>query len=293
MWEPPGIGYFVIQFILVVFISVISLWAGSRVARFSIARSRTCFLVVGSLLGALGGCLLMYQLIDWIPKLATFIPRLPLAVRPLAFLPIGFLYDVLVRKHSNCGTWGFDPRGWHREFRLLIMLIGLTAFAILEGPLYLVYKGGSLVQLKGERNDGVCLQSTPFSCVSASGVTALHALGIDCTEGELLFRTRTSWHGSGFVDLQRAVKSLAQSRGLSIDTKIETLNWDELKSLETPVVLGTTWKGFIPHATALIGFDGDQAILGEPLEGKVLATEYELRGEKWQWKGKAMIFHKR
>src|SRR3954451_22222601 len=73
---------------------------------------------------------------------------------------------------------------------LLVVLIGHYALMPFLMPALLWHRMGSLHTRIDD--DGVCRQTTPYTCGPAASVTALHCLGIEATEAELARAMATS-----------------------------------------------------------------------------------------------------
>jgi hypothetical protein len=177
------------------------------------------------------------------------------------------------------------------ETNRLVSLFGLfAAIGILERPLFLTAKGHELASLKGSWSEGVCLQSTPYTCVSASSASALNQMGIQVTEGELAHHSKTTWRGTSFQCMKKAVQHVGQERGINIRLETRKLSWSELTQLKSPALLETIWNNAIGHSTAYLGSHDDHVVLGEPLIGRITVDEAALKGAKWQWNGVTHVF---
>ncbi|MEZ6111450.1 MAG: cysteine peptidase family C39 domain-containing protein [Pirellulaceae bacterium] len=148
--------------------------------------------------------------------------------------------------------------------------------------------------------DGVCLQSTRYTCTAAAAATLLKTHGIDATERELadlcLTRDGTTWLG-----LYRGLKQ--KTRGTEWDVRVVSGSIDELGQLERPAILRVgletdssvdstyqTEYGWIPgvaHSVVLTGLDREFAYVADPTP--------EIGRERWTreelgilWQGQAM-----
>jgi predicted double-glycine peptidase len=85
--------------------------------------------------------------------------------------------------------------------------------------------------------------------------------------------------------IPRVVKEFGAAKSLKAEF-IRT-SMEELRRSNKPAVL-YVYAGRISHATALLGFDGDEVILGEPLEGikRIKTSEFQ---EQTRWTKLATI----
>jgi predicted double-glycine peptidase len=121
--------------------------------------------------------------------------------------------------------------------------------------------------------------------VPSSIATILRLYGLEYTEGDLAYALHTTTMGTDYSRIPRVVKTFGKSKGLRA-TFIRT-NLNELKKLDKPAVL-YVYVGRIKHATALLGFEGDEVILGEPLVGikRIKINQFQ---NKTQWSGLATL----
>lgn len=173
-----------------------------------------------------------------------------------------------------------------RQRRSFLLLCGAT------GTLLLSQTWGRFVALRelgaGSVRDGVVLQSTGFSCLPASAATCLLSLGIPATEAALAVEARTSLNGTGMgpmlIPLNRRLS------GTGWEARQERRTWESLPRDGSPAALSVDWHG-IPHVIAFLGFEGNLAVIGEPLdEGRVLRTREELERD---WSGEGIFFVRR
>jgi hypothetical protein len=172
-----------------------------------------------------------------------------------------------------------------RQRRIFLLLCGAAA------TLFLSQTWGRFAALRalgaGAVQDGVVLQSTGFSCLPASAATCLLSLGIPATEASLADEARTTLHGTG---MGRMLPPLARRlQGTGWQACQERRTWETLPRDGSPAVLAVDWHG-IPHVIAFLGFEGNLAVIGEPLEGRVLRTREALARD---WDGEGIFFARR
>jgi|GEM_PF-959459 len=212
--------------------------------------------------------------------------EMPDETAALSFLMVGSMSYLLhpMFENKTSGRNAFKNKR-------LVPLFGLfAAIGILERPLFLTAKGHELAALSGTWSEGVCLQSTPYTCVSASSASALNQMGFQVTEGELAHHSKTTWRGTSFQSMKKAVQQVGQELGINIHLETRKLSWAELTELESPALLETTWNNAIGHSTAYLGSHDGHVVLGEPLIGRITVDEAALKGTKWQWNGVAHVF---
>jgi ABC-type bacteriocin/lantibiotic exporter with double-glycine peptidase domain len=117
-----------------------------------------------------------------------------------------------------------------------------------------------------EDGHGVCVQSTPYNCGPAAAVTALRKLGFTAEEGELglLFNT-TVLNGTPDDLLVEGLRKKYGPQGLKVEWRY-VKSVDELRTW--PVSLAVIkYNMFVDHYVAVLGFEGDKVVVGDPLSG--------------------------
>lgn len=135
------------------------------------------------------------------------------------------------------------------------------------------------------RPDGVCMQSTDYTCVAASMVTALHARGIDATETEMA-RLAYTQVGGGATD-SRALWALQRKlEGTGLAPRYLALDKAGLIAAEKPCLVQLDWGFFLSHMVPVMHADETTVVLGDPLEGR-----RELTWDRFlaRWKGQAIV----
>lgn len=115
--------------------------------------------------------------------------------------------------------------------------------------------------------DGVCCQSTDYTCVAASLVTLLHAYGIAATETEMARLSYTEV-GNGATDT-RAVYAL-QRKLAGRPFKVHYERWmtyERLIGLERPCIVPVKWGYFSSHMVPVLEADAESVLVGDPLGG--------------------------
>jgi predicted double-glycine peptidase len=130
--------------------------------------------------------------------------------------------------------------------------------------------------------DGVCRQTTSYTCAAASLVTLLAAHGIEATETEMARLSMTEVNG-GTTDSRSvwALEKKVKDRGFSV--RYEVADLAGLIAAPKPCAVQLDWAFFVSHMVPVMAADADKVRLGDPLEGvrEVSAAEF-MR----EWKGR-------
>ena len=128
--------------------------------------------------------------------------------------------------------------------------------------------------------DGVCLQSTGYSCAAASMVTFLKLYNIEATEYEM---TKTSYTqaGRGADDLGIYYALKKKLEGSSFKLKIRKASIEELKEINRPVIISKKYSYLIDHVIVFLNYENNQFEVADPLMGITSIQETDL--EK-QWR---------
>jgi predicted double-glycine peptidase len=115
--------------------------------------------------------------------------------------------------------------------------------------------------------DGVCLQGTPYSCGPAAAVTALRKLGFKAEENRLAGLSGTTMLiGTPDDMLAEALRKEYGPQGLKVEWRY-VASVDELRSWPVSIAV-IKYNQFVDHYVTVLGFDGDQIIVGDPLNGR-------------------------
>lgn len=122
--------------------------------------------------------------------------------------------------------------------------------------------------LANEWEDGICLQSTPSTCGAASAATILKHFGEDTTESELAAKAHSYSGGTEAWYLARA----ARSRGFDVRFGFAQ---GFAADADFPAVVGVR-LGSVGHFIPILRREGDQFLIGNPLQGRELLSREEL-----------------
>jgi len=114
--------------------------------------------------------------------------------------------------------------------------------------------------------DGVCRQSTGYTCVAASLVTLLRAYGIETSETEMARLSLTEIDG-GATDA-RAIYALERKlTGTPLRPRYERMDFARLCAAPKPCLVSTDWGYFSSHMLPVMEASHDTVMLGDPLTG--------------------------
>ena len=131
--------------------------------------------------------------------------------------------------------------------------------------------------------DGVCLQSTDYTCGPASAVTALRKLGLPAEEGRIAILSCTSFQEGTPTDmLADALQKEYGKDGLRVTCRAFK-NVSELQ--HAGITLAVIKYGFmVDHWVTVLGATDSEVIVGDPLGGLVRMS-YEDFSQRWRFIG--------
>lgn len=164
----------------------------------------------------------------------------------------------------------------------ILLAVGCLHFSIL--PFFMPgLFAGKLAALETNMDDGVCLQSTDYTCGAASAVTALKQLGIDAEESLLAVRSHTtSVYGADEDMLAIAIEKLYGDAGVQCQCRY----YDSVDMLKDscPVIAIVKYAPLVDHYVTIMEVDDNYVMIGDPLEGKVRLTHEDFK-KKWRFVG--------
>lgn len=113
--------------------------------------------------------------------------------------------------------------------------------------------------LENSWKDGVCLQTSSYTCVPACAATVIHLLGGNATEAELASAAGTIQNGTEYWYLKRALSK----RGYEATYR----HYRSIKDVPVGSILGVHVGG-LGHVVVLLQENKDGMVIGEPLLGK-------------------------
>lgn len=232
----------------------------------------------------------------WMNVIAALCALCIIAIRLLRFYPVAGFHYIPAFMSSFADTVSFFP------FAMVIFGLGLKtartrrlaleikfaaalifAYSLLHASWVLcgVFIDDNKFRIDA---DGVCLQSTGYTCGPASAVTFLKAYGIDATEQEM---TRLSHAnlllGVDFGFLGKAVEKKAASAGMTID--VIAADYEFLKKHGKPCIVYVRWHFLVDHVIVVLHADENKVIFADPLDGK---REWSRQEFLDRWGGEAI-----
>ncbi|MEK7271110.1 MAG: cysteine peptidase family C39 domain-containing protein, partial [Planctomycetota bacterium] len=122
--------------------------------------------------------------------------------------------------------------------------------------------------------DGVCRQTTGFSCGAAAAATMLHGLGVPATERQMaaLCWTNAFTGTDEFAACRGLSKRLGDAKGR---IRLVRAGPADIERLRRPAMATIRYALFIDHWVVVFGTAGGFVEVGDPLRGRVLVPKEE------------------
>lgn len=161
-------------------------------------------------------------------------------------------------------------------FQVMFVLCG--SVAVFLGPAMI---RGQMATLKTNLDrDGVCLQSTGYTCAPASAVTVLRKLGFPADEGAIAIAARTGpFSGTQDDLLIEGLKGLYAKAELAFVLKSFT-NITEMRAY-LPLMAAIKYDFWTDHMVAVLEVTDKEVILGDPMQGRRVMSHEEF-AEIWR-----------
>lgn len=228
------------------------------------------------------------------------------------FIPVAlvFIYGVAVHFPSLSFT---PPFSWLMMGRKKFAIMGFIAALVLTTPLSRVPKKRDRIVVCAlmaimifsatvwpfivpalDRDDlahlqtrmdpnGICLQTTDFTCGPAAAVTALRQLRFPAEEGKLaIFSETSSVTGTPPDMLAEALQKEYGDRGLVAECRPFS-NISELKQAGLTLAM-VKYTFMVDHWVTVLQVTDSQVIIGDPLAGKVVLSYADFL-HKWRYVG--------
>jgi hypothetical protein len=252
--------------------SVILFWAGYRMVRAARAPSHIALLWMTALVLALPGGFFTCYYTGWLGEPLWLYRFRTISGSEISAAGLGLLAGVLE------GTRESWPR-----FKRLTSRLGIPVlFAIILFVPYVKPLSRPL-QLPGSPRgwvNGVCLQSTSSTCGPASAATLTRLAGKTIEEFDLARECFTSGKGTENWYLARALKR----HGMQVAFRKTATNTDLL----FPAIAGVKLTYGTGHFIPILGKEGDNYIIGDPMIGSEVKSLAELR-DAYQFTGFFLI----
>lgn len=114
--------------------------------------------------------------------------------------------------------------------------------------------------------DGICRQSTGWTCGPACAVTLLSRFGIPATEGEMA-RLSLADPLRGVDDVQLALAIREKALPAGYDVTVAESDWKSLRSSQFPVLVVFNLSTHLDHYAVVLSADEQYVMLADPLSG--------------------------
>ncbi len=164
---------------------------------------------------------------------------------------------------------------------LMIFMVSVSAVWPFAAP---VFNRKLLASIETHLDsDGICLQSTGYTCGPASAVTALRKLGIPSEEGEIAILAHTSdAMGTPPGILVETLNTRYGKDGLNCELR-HFKSVAELKSAGLTLAL-IKFGLMVDHYLVILEVTDTTVIVGDPLTGKKVLS-YQEFAKKWRFSG--------
>ena len=172
-----------------------------------------------------------------------------------------------------------------RDRILVVVLMTANVFFLSLWPFFAsMFDRDQLARLETNiGRDGVCLQTTDYTCGPASAVTALRKLGLPAEEGRISILSCTSFQEGTPPDmLADALQNEYGKDGLLVTFRVFK-NIPELK--QAGLTLAVIKYGFmVDHWVTVLEVTGSEVVVGDPLGGIRHLSYAEFAGQ-WRYIG--------
>ena len=122
--------------------------------------------------------------------------------------------------------------------------------------------------------DGVCRQTSDYSCGAAAASTLLAQLGIQSDEREMAVRCGTNaLAGTDEFAVCRGLRRKLAGTGWAVD--LIRSDWESLQRQRLPVMATVKLSFLIDHWVVVLEISDDHVVVGDPLQGKVRRSKQE------------------
>jgi predicted double-glycine peptidase len=175
------------------------------------------------------------------------------------------------------------PRRCEKLTVCILMGVVVTWFSILPFLVPGLIKGHLLNLRTRVDAEGICLQTTDFTCGPAAAVTALRELGLDARESEIAVLS----HSSPITGtLPRCLYAAIRKRYGAEGLKCQYRRFDSLAQLrDAGVTLAVVRSRFLSdHCVAVLDVSDGIVTVADPVAGKILITHKQFE-KIWRFSG--------
>jgi hypothetical protein len=139
-------------------------------------------------------------------------------------------------------------------------------------------------ELEGRLNgDGVCIQTTPYTCGAAAAATLLHTLRLESDEAEMAELCWTNKvTGTDELCVLRGLRRRLAEAGSDLRPKLRRIDVDELTEFGRPAMAVVKWGAFVDHWVVVLEATPDEVRVADPAKGLVTSTPAEFEA---RWRG--------
>jgi ABC-type bacteriocin/lantibiotic exporter with double-glycine peptidase domain len=136
--------------------------------------------------------------------------------------------------------------------------------------------------------DGVCIQSTKYSCGAAVLVTVLRHWGIPSSEKEMATLSYTTM-GSGTKMIRIANALMQKVEPLGLKVGVLRLDWEELGRVKKPCIVDIRSTLFSDHVVVVFDLKDDWVEIGDPSCGRRALSKEDFLED---WRGYGIVLYK-
>lgn len=116
--------------------------------------------------------------------------------------------------------------------------------------------------------DGVCLQSSDYTCGAAAAATLLATYGVEADEAEMAERCWTnSMTGTDEFCVARGLRQKLEGSGREV--RLISADWEALQARgQRPAMATIRYSTFVDHWVVIFGTEGETVLVGDPLVGR-------------------------
>ncbi len=173
------------------------------------------------------------------------------------------------------------PRDKRLVVLLMVLIVTLSAIWPFAAP---IFNRNFLASIQTRLDaDGICWQSTDYTCGPASAVTALRKLGLSAEEGEIAILAHTSQAmGTPPGILAETLQKRYRRYGLTCELK-HFKSVAELKSAGLTLAL-IKFGLMVDHYLVILEVTDNTVVVGDPISGKAVLSHQQF-AKKWRFSG--------
>lgn len=177
------------------------------------------------------------------------------------------------------------PRLRTKGQKIAVTILAPIAISYFGVPPFLApaFIRSTLENLQTYIEDGVCRQTTGYTCGAASAVTALLLFGIEAEEGQLAIESFTnSTSGVPETLLASTIEKLYGDKGICCQfRRFESV--DQLRG-NCPTIATIKFELFVDHYVTVLDVNDSYVTIGDPIKGRVNLAHEEF-GNIWRFSG--------